>query len=225
MSRIVMNIASIVLIARDPSFVNGSYILLSNNVSTSKFFPWHPFIHSDSYSTWQSSESSSPPSGRGARTGTNMTPRIQSQTRRSTPIKPTPTDSTLQRYRRPRYPHSILGMPEGEKNPILKWVRVRSLRAPNTGNRRRKKGDLMTTQSMWRARKKILHGLGRCHRRRSRPYEKVCSLVEICKLWTCTKRAGLVWICTDWWTWKMAESGSWGCVRVSKPAWGWGPGV
>jgi hypothetical protein len=38
MSRIVMNIASIVLIATDPSFINGSYILLSNNVSTSFFF-------------------------------------------------------------------------------------------------------------------------------------------------------------------------------------------
>lgn len=32
---VVMNIASIVLIAMDPSFINGSYILLSNNVNIS----------------------------------------------------------------------------------------------------------------------------------------------------------------------------------------------
>lgn len=39
-----MNIASIILIATDPSFINGSYILLSNNVSTPIFFGMYPCI-------------------------------------------------------------------------------------------------------------------------------------------------------------------------------------
>ena len=152
MSRIVMNIASIVLIARDPSFINGSYILLSNNVSPPKYFRCYLSYYIDShvYSTWQSSESSLPPSGHGARTGTNMTPQIRSQARGSTPAKPTITvHLTLRQYKPPRYPHSTSEMPTGQGNLSLTRVRPhRCLRVPNLGHGKRRKRSPTTSRRM-----------------------------------------------------------------------------